>query len=379
MNRDAVNIEELRRRARRRLPRLLFDYIDGGAGDESGLKRNTASFAGYRLSPRYLLDIGARTTATSLWERRFAAPFGIAPVGLAGLFYRDGELLFAQAARDAGIPYVMSGASIASIEEVTAIDSQSTWYQLYPARDRGLTLDIVRRAADAGVAVLVITVDLPVPAKRERDIRNGFDYDLRLSPSLALDALKHPRWTLDHLCRGGLPSFGTWARYAGTGASAREVARFFLDQGYPTLTWVDMEKLRRDWPGRLIIKGLLHADDARMAAAIGADGVIVSNHGGRQLACLPTALEALPEIRAAVGDRMRVMVDGGIRCGSDVAIALGLGADFVFIGRAALYGLAAAGYEGVLRSVAILKEELDLTMGQIGVTSVPGLRSALVS
>jgi (S)-mandelate dehydrogenase len=376
--RGIVNIGDLRRLARRRLPRLLFDYIDGGAGDDSGVRRNRAAFDAYRLRPRYLVDVSARSLATRLWQWQFAAPFGIAPIGLVGLFRAGGELLLARAARDAGVPYVLSGASIATIEVVARVAPEHTWYQLYPAREPRISLDMLRRASQAGLGALVLTVDLPVPAKRERDVRNGFDFAVRLSPSLLLDALAHPRWALEYLVRAGLPAFGNWARYAPPGASAREVADFFVGHSFATQTWRDLEIYRREWPGKLVLKGIQHADDARRAVELGVDGLIVSNHGGRQLACLPAAIDVLPAVRAAVGNRVAVMVDGGILSGCDIAIALSLGAEFAFVGRAPTYGVAAAGLAGAARALEILGEELDLAMGQLGVTSVDQLRPELV-
>ena len=375
---SVVNIEDLRRLARRRLPRVLFDYIDGGAGDDAGVRRNRAAFEAYRLRPRYLVDVSERSLATSLWQRSFAAPFGIAPVGLLGLFHPDGELLVARAARDAGVPYILSGASIATIEDVARIAPEHAWYQLYPAREQSISLDLLRRASQAGLEVLVLTVDVPVPARRERDLRNGFDFAIGMSPSLLLDGLLHPRWAAGYLARGGLPAFGNWAAYAAAGASARAVADFFVAHSFATQTWRDVEVYRREWRGRLVLKGIQHVDDARRAAELGVDGLIVSNHGGRQLDCLPTAIDVLPAIRAAVGDRLVVMVDGGIQRGSDIAIALCLGADFAFVGRAPTYGVAAAGLAGVVRALEILRGDLDLAIGQLGVTSVAGLRPELI-
>ena len=373
-----VNIEDLRRMARRRLPRVLFDYIDGGAGDDAGVRRNRLALDAYCLRPRYLVDVSERSLATTLWQTRYAAPFGIAPVGLVGLFRSKGELLLAQAAREAGVPFVLLGASIATIEDVARAAPGYAWYQLYPAREARISLDMLRRASQAGIDVLVLTVDLPVPARRERDIRNGFDFAIRMSPSLLLDGLSHPGWALEYVARGGLPAFGNWAPYAAAGASAREVAEFFVSHSYATQTWGDVEVYRRAWPGKFVLKGIQDRDDARRAAELGVDGLIVSNHGGRQLDCLPASVDVLPAIRAAVGDRLVVMVDGGIRSGSDVAIALSLGADFVFAGRAPTYGVAGAGLAGAARALAILRDGLDAAMGQLGVRSIDGLRPELI-
>lgn len=363
----AVNIDDLRQLARRRLPRILFDYIEGGAGNEAGLRANVAAFDAYALRPRYLIDVTQRRLAATLWDRRYAAPFGIAPVGLAGLFHRAGERALMTAATRAGIPYIQSGASIASIEDLAGHPGDRPWYQIYLARDARVSMDVVARAEQAGMPVLVVTADLVVPAKRERDRRHGFDFDIRVSPSRLLDGLRHPRWTLDYLTHGGLPAFGTWARYAKPGASARAVAEYLSSESYGPQQWRDVEAIRRAWPGRLVIKGILHVDDAIRAIDAGVDGIIVSNHGGRQLERLPVALDVLPALREAAGRRLAIMVDGGVRRGCDVAIALALGADFVFLGRAPIYGLAAGGLAGVERALAILREEFDLTLGQIGV------------
>ena len=371
----AINIEDLRRIARRRLPRILFDYIDGGEGDESGLRRNLQAFQAYSFRPRYLVDVSERSLETRLWDRSYSAPFGIGPVGLTGLFLPNGECLLAQAAIAAGIPYVLSGASIASIEAVAGAARTNVWFQLYPARDSKVTLDMVARAEQAGMEALVVTVDLPVPAKRERDRRNRFDFDVKMSLSRLLDGLAHPRWASRYLAHGGMPAFGTWSRYARPRAPAREVAEYVAAQSHAPQVWRDLDAYRRAWPRKLVLKGIQHVEDAARAVSSGVDGVIVSNHGGRQLGRLPTAIEVLPEIREAVGGRLAVMVDGGVRRGADIAIALCLGADFVFLGRAPIYGLAAGGLAGATRAIEILREELDLTMGQIGLNRAGDLRS----
>ncbi len=371
----AINIEDLRRIARRRLPRILFDYIDGGEGDESGLRRNLEAFHAYSLRPRYLVDVSERSLETRLWDRSYSAPFGVGPVGLTGLFHPNGESLLAQAAVGAGIPYVLSGASIASIEEVARVARTNTWFQLYPARDSKVTLDMVARAEQAGMEALVVTVDLPVPAKRERDRRNRFDFDAKMSLSRLLDGLAHPRWAWWYLAHGGIPAFGTWRRYARPRAPAREVAEYVAAQSHAPQLWRDLDAYRRAWPRKLVLKGIQHVEDAARAVSAGVDGLIVSNHGGRQLGRLPAAIEVLPEIRDAVGGHLAVMVDGGVRRGADVAIALCLGADFVFLGRAPIYGLAAGGLAGATRAIEILREELDLTLGQIGVNRIGDLRS----
>jgi isopentenyl diphosphate isomerase/L-lactate dehydrogenase-like FMN-dependent dehydrogenase len=362
----AINIEDLRRLAQRRLPRLLFDWIDGGAGDETALAQSVAQFSAARLSPRYLVDISNRSLSKTLFGREYSLPFGVAPMGNAGLFWTGADLLMAQAAQRANAPFILSGATIATIEEAAAVARDHIWLQIYPARDRAITRDFIARAGAAGLETLVVTVDLPLAAKRERDIRNGFDLPIRYDLGKVLDAALHPAWTLQWLRNGGMPKMGAWAEYAPKGASGEEVARFMRLQFYPVHTWADLDLYRSLWKGKLVIKGLQHPDDARRAVAAGCEGIIVSNHGGRQFDRAPTPLSTLPAIKAAVGDKAAVMLDGGVRRGADIVVALASGADFVFCGRAILYGVTAGGQPGATRSFEILRDELDRTMGQIG-------------
>ena len=372
---NAINIEDLRRLARRRLPRLMFDWIDGGAGDETALEQSVAQFSAARLSPRYLVDISKRSLAKSLFGRDYALPFGVAPMGNAGMFWTGADLLMAQAAREADAPFILSGATVATIEEAAATAPGHVWLQIYPARDGKITQDFIARAQAVGIETLVVTVDLPLPAKRERDIRNGFGLPITYDFVKILDAALHPAWTAQWLRNGGMPKMGAWAAYAGEGASGEEVARFMTSQFFPVHTWADLDLYRRLWKGKLVIKGLQHPEDARRAVAAGCDGIIVSNHGGRQFDRAPTPLATLPAIKAAVGDKAAVMLDGGIRRGADVVVALASGADFVFCGRAILYGVAAGGLAGAARSFDILRDELDRTIAQIGITSVDALNA----
>ena len=371
----AINIEDLRQRARRRLPRLMFDWIDGGAGDETALAQSVAQFSAARLLPRYLVDISKRSLAKSLLGRDYALPFGVAPMGNAGMFWTGADLLMAQAAQQANAPFILSGATIATIEEAAATAPDHVWLQLYPARDVAITQDFIARAQAVGIETLVVTVDLPLPAKRERDIRNGFALPIRYDFGKVVDAALHPAWTLQWLRAGGMPKMGAWAAYAPKGASGEEVAAFMVSQFFPTHTWADLDLYRRLWKGKLVVKGLQHPDDARRAVAAGCDGIIVSNHGGRQFDRAPTPLSTLPAIKAAVGDKAAVLLDGGVRRGADIVVALASGADFVFCGRAILYGVAAAGLPGAGRAFDILRDELDRTMGQIGRVRIDELNS----
>jgi L-lactate dehydrogenase (cytochrome)/(S)-mandelate dehydrogenase len=373
----ALNIEDLRRIARRRLPRVAFDYLDGGVEDEACLARNRAAFERYRLVPRYLVDVSTRDQSATLFGRTWASPFGIAPTGLAGFLRRGGDEALARAAVAANIPFVLSGSSNASIEAIAAVAPQHAWCQLYAARDLGITHDMIRRAHDAGLETLVVTVDVPVRPKRERDLRNGFGASPRPTPRGLIDMLLHPAW-LAAIARYGIPRFDSWATYVGPEARALDVAAFLTSQFPAPQTWRDLETARRLWPGKLVVKGILHPDDARLAAEAGADGVIVSNHGGRQLDAAPSPLEAFPAIRDAVRDRIVLMIDSGVRRGADVLKALALGARFVFVGRAPLYGLVAAGGTGATKAIEILRQEIDLVMAQIGCRTLAELEGRLL-
>jgi isopentenyl diphosphate isomerase/L-lactate dehydrogenase-like FMN-dependent dehydrogenase len=369
---NAVNIDELRRLARRRLPRVVFDFIEGGVEDEQCLVANESSFARRRIVPRYMVEVHRRSQSATLFGRDYASPLGIAPTGLAALFHADADLILARAAAASNIPFIMSGASTASIEAAAQVAPNHTWYQLYAARDRKISEDMVRRASDAGLSTLVLTVDVPIPSKRERNLRNGFELPLKLKWSKSLEALMHPRWIASYL-RHGMPRFDNWAQYAPSGASAKAIAAFVARQIPCSVTWHDVENFRRLWPRHLVVKGILHPDDAARAAQMGVDGIMVSNHGGRQLDQAPAALEMLPAISAAVGDKVAVMLDSGVRRGADILTALCLGARFVFVGRATLYGAAAGGLAGAQRAIDILRKEVDLVMGQMGCCSLDTL------
>jgi L-lactate dehydrogenase (cytochrome)/(S)-mandelate dehydrogenase len=362
----AVNIEDLRRMARRHLPRVCFDFIEGGLEDEHGIAHNESVFGQHRLTPRYLVDVSQRELGTSLFGRRYALPFGIAPTGLIGLFRRGGDLMLAEAARDANVPFIMSGASTASIEAAAKVAPEHTWYQLYAAREMRISEDIIRRAADAGLSTLVLTVDVPINSKRERNIRNGFTRPYKLSPSAVLEALMHPTWIAEYLRHGGMPVIENWRPYAKPAANAAEIAEFVSTQTPSTQTWRELEAYRRLWPRKFVVKGIMHIDDARRAMEMGVDGLMVSNHGGRQLDRAPSPLDVLLPITQAVGSRVAVMFDSGIRRGSDIVIARCLGARYVFTGRATLYGCAAGGKPGAARAITILKDEIDRVLAQIG-------------
>ncbi|MGB7018324.1 MAG: alpha-hydroxy acid oxidase [Xanthobacteraceae bacterium] len=363
---DALSIGDIERLAKRRLPRAVYEGIASGVEDERGLVRNEEEFRRYRLLPRHLVDVSRRDQSTSLFGRIYSSPFGISPTGVAGIVRRDAELMLAQAASDANVPFVMSGASMVSIERVARINPANTWFQLYAARDSKISDDFLRRARDAGFGTLMLTVDNPVLPKRERDMRNGFRLPPKLAPLDLLEALLHLPWVIDYLSKGGMPVMETWAPYAAPGADAAEVARFFRTQSPSVQTWRDLDGFRRAWPGKLVVKGIMRPSDAVRCAEQGVDGIVISNHGGKAFDRAPASIEVLPAIKAAVGDRLTVMLDSGIRRGSDIIVARCLGADFVFVGRATLYGVAAAGLAGATRALDILRDEIDINLGLVG-------------
>ncbi|HEV8679657.1 MAG TPA: alpha-hydroxy acid oxidase [Stellaceae bacterium] len=375
---DVVNIEDLHRLAKRRPPKIAFDFIEGGVEDERGLARNAAAFSKHQLLPRYLIDVSRRDQSTTIFGRRFASPFGISPTGTAGLFRRGTDLMLASAAADANIPYIMSGASNDSIEAAARVAPNNTWYQLYAARDGRISEDLIRRVADAGLDALVLTVDVPVRPRRERNIRNGFNslragfwQTLKLKPAIMLESLTHPLWISEYVRHRGVPMLENWQPYAPAGAATEEVVKL-VNANTPAhaQTWRELEKYRRLFPRNLVVKGIMDPRDALRAAELGCEGVIVSNHGGRQLDQAPAPLDVLPAVKKAVGDRMTVMLDSGVRRGADILIAMCLGAQFVFFGRPTLYGAVAGGLPGVKKAVDIFRGEIDLVMGQIGCPSL---------
>ncbi|HQT76379.1 MAG: alpha-hydroxy-acid oxidizing enzyme [Rhodospirillales bacterium 20-64-7] len=371
---SAINIDDLKRMAKRRLPKIMFDFIEGGVEDEVGLRTNANAFRDARLVPRYYIDTSKREQRATLFGRTYASPFGIAPTGMAGAFRKDAELFLAQAANDADVPYLMSGAANASMEQAAKLAPKNLWYQIYGARDRSFQLDLVKRAKDLGLSTIAVTCDVPVSSNRERNRRNGFVRPLRMTLPTILEAMLHPEWVVTYFRSGGLPMLGNWQRYAAPGSTPDQVADLFAKQTPdPSQTWRDLEAIREAWPGTLLLKGVMHPEDARIATGLGVDGLIVSNHGARQLDMMPSPLDMLPMIRAAVGPDVPLLLDSGVRRGSDIVAALCMGADFILTGRATLYGATAGGLEGVKKAVSILQREIDLVLGQIGAPNLAAL------
>jgi L-lactate dehydrogenase (cytochrome)/(S)-mandelate dehydrogenase len=370
---SAQSIQDLRRLARKRLPRVMFEVIESGVEDENALLWNERAFRQFRLMPRYLGDIETRDQCVNLLGRACQSPFGIGPTGFAAVLRPDADRFLGSVAKAAGIPFILSGAAATAIEQVAEVTGDRLWYHLYPAKEASITADIVGRVRDAGIHTLVLTVDNPVFPKRERDIRNGFTLPLRPSLKMLVDGLTHPAWTLSYFLNGGMPRMDTWARYVPSGASPGEIGAFFRSQSPSIQTWKDLERLRSQWPGHLILKGIQHPEDAIRAVSVGVDGIIVSNHGGKSFDLLPSPIDTLPAVRQAVHPQIPVMLDSGVRRGADIAIALCRGADFVFVGRSTLYGVAAGGRPGAERAVQILRDEFDMTLAMIGCTRVKDL------
>jgi len=368
-----INIEDFRLAAKRSLPKIVFDFIEGGVDNEQGLATNSSIRERYHLVPRYLRDIEPIDQSIELFGHRYDASFGIAPTGLNGLFRPGTDLALAGAAASANIPFVISTASTATLEEAASVAGKNAWYQLYGSREPAVTADMIRRADAAGIRTLMLTVDAPVNAKRERNIRNGFGRPGPMRPSILLDALLHPLWLSRYVRSGGMPTFGNFEPYAGDRPTSKAVISFTMSQTPNAQTWADFETVRALWPYTLLVKGLMHPDDAAHAVDLGAQGVVVSNHGGRVFDRAPSTFEMLPHIRQAVGDRAAVMVDSGVARGADIVTAYCLGADFVFVGRATLYAAIVGAREGALHAVRLLCQEIELVLGQMGCRTITGL------
>lgn len=371
----ALNIDDLRRIARRRLPRFVFDYVDGGSEDELTLRRNRESFERLRFRPRTLIDVSERGTSCTILGTRSAMPAIVGPTGLNGLDWRNGDMEIARAASAAGLPFAMSTVSMSLMEDLAREAPGRLWLQAYVFRDRTVTDRLIARAAEAGVEALIVTSDFPTAGKRERDLRSGLLPKQRFTLATKLDVLMHPRWLLTVATRK--PHFVNVDRELGPG---RNVDQFLgHDMFDPTLNWDDLGRFRDRWKGKLLLKGVLRADDAERAAGLGMDGVILSNHGGRQLDGAVSGMDALPEVVAAVGGKLSIIVDGGVRRGSDIAKAVALGAEAVILGRAPVYGLAAGGQAGAARALEILRDEFDRTLALTGCRSIADLSPDLVT
>lgn len=375
---SAYNIDDLKQLAQRRLPRVAWDYLERGAEDDVTMRANRSGFERIRFMPRTLVDVSGRTLKHELFGKSYTAPFGIAPTGAAGLYCFDADVALAQAASDAGVPFVLSTASFVAMERVAREAEGSKWFQLYMSKDREAAERLVRRAFDAGFEALVVTTDVPVGANREYNLRNGFAIPFRINARNVIDGMLHPRWLaqvfLRTLLTSGVPRFQNVDSNVGGRIIAKDLSAFRARRD--ALDWSDIAWLRTIWPRKLLVKGILAVADAHLALQHGADGIIVSNHGGRQLDGAVAAIDVLPAIADAVGSRMPVLFDSGVRRGSDIVKALALGADFVFTGRATLYGAAAGGRNGVAHALGLLRAETDRVMALIGCSRVDELSRA---
>ena len=366
----AVTIADLRLLARRRLPRAVFDFIDGGAMDESTLRANEADFGHWRLMPRVAVGVAERDLSATILGRKAALPLMLSPIGLEGFFWPGGEIAAARAAAKAGVPYCLSTNSVASLEQLAeAVPEGERWFQLYFLRDRDWMHGLVERARTANYRVLCLTLDLPLQGKRERDARHGFTMPLKPRLKTMLDMACHPHWSIGAL--RSLPTLGNFQTSDATGFTS--IAQHVVSLFDPSANWDDVARLRERWKGPIVLKGILHPEDATKAAALGIEAVMVSNHGGRQLDHAPSAIAALPEIVQAVGGRAEILLDGGVRRGTDMAKALALGATACGIGRAGVWGVAAGGEAGAARALAIFKTELDNVMALLGTRRVSDL------
>src|SRR3954447_4081745 len=373
------NIDDVRAIAKRKLPRVAFDFIDGGAEDEITLRANRSAFQELALRPRWLQDVSPpRDQSVTVFGRRLETPVLLAPTGFARLTHRYAEVAAARAAVDHGTIFTLTSNASMSIERVMQDAPGGHWFQLYLWRIRERNEELVERARKMGYTALVVTVDVPVIGKRERDLKNGFTVPLRPRVSTALDVARHPRW-ISHYVRGGPITFANFSEM-GKGRKATRLFEYVNSElAHPGATFDDLRWLREIWQGPLLIKGTLTAEDAEESIACGVDGIIVSNHGGRQIDGVQAAIDALPEVAAAVDGRVEVFVDGGIRRGTDVAKALCLGARAVFVGRPYLYGAAMAGQAGLSRVLEILEDEIALTLALVGRRSVADLDRSCVT
>ncbi|MEQ8483873.1 MAG: alpha-hydroxy acid oxidase [Pseudomonadales bacterium] len=364
-----TNIEDLRRLHRRRVPKMFYDYVDSGSWDELTYEANEHDLARIRLRQRVAVDMDNRSLRSTMIGEPVAMPVAMAPCGLTGMQHPDGEIHAARAAERFGVPFTLSTMSICSIEEVAAATTEPFWFQLYVMRDRDFIGRLIDRAKAAGCSALVLTLDLQIMGQRHKDIRNGLSTPPKLGPSALLDMLRRPRWCLGML-RSGRRGFGNVVGHVEGAENMKSLAEWSASQLDPTLSWDDVAWVKERWGGKLVLKGIMEPVDARLAADSGADALVVSNHGGRQLDGAPSTIDALPAIVDAVGDRIEVWMDGGIRSGQDVFKALAMGARGTMIGRAFLYGLGAMGEAGVTRCLEIIARELDLTMAFCGLRDI---------
>lgn len=365
----AACIEDLRKIAKRRMPKMFFDYVDGAAWTESTHISNSAELAKIRFRQRVAVDVSNRSARTTLLGHETRLPLAVAPTGLTGVIWPNGEIQAMKACENVGIPYCLSTVSIASLEKVADAASKSFWFQLYVIRDRDFIERLIQRAEAAGVETLVVTLDLQMVGQRNKDIHNGLSSPPKPTLANILDLLRRPAWCYEMLRHRDM-RFGNLEGHVKGLDSRKGLAEWTNEQFDPTLSWEDVKRLRDRWKGKLILKGILTPEDARIAADLGADAIIVSNHGGRQLDGAPATIEVLPSIVRELNDSCEILIDGGFTSGQDIFRAIAYGAHGVMIGRAMLYGLGAGGQSGVEKALGMIINELETTMGLCGVTTI---------
>jgi L-lactate dehydrogenase (cytochrome) len=374
----AVNVADLRRIARRRLPRGVFDYVDGAAEDELTARRNVDAFRRLEFRPRVLRDVGAIDISTRVLGDVVSMPLVLAPTGFTRIICSDGELAVARAAAEAKIPYTLSSLSTRSIEEVRAVSKGELWFQVYVWRDKHLLIELLERARAARYSTIVVTVDTAVLGRRERDVRRGFTLPPKVGFGTIADGLTHPSWTWDFLRHDPIVFANVVGKSVGDGTDAVSLSTFVNSQFDSALSWRDIVWFRNQWAGKLVLKGIQTVEDARVARDEGLDAIVLSNHGGRQLDGAPPPIDLVPSVASAVGESLEIICDGGVRRGSDIVKALALGATACMAGRAYLYGLGAGGEAGVRHVLQLLHEDIRRTMALIGCGDIEQLNSDLI-
>jgi L-lactate dehydrogenase (cytochrome) len=362
-------IADLHDLAKRRVPRAFFEYAISGSYNEETLRANRTDLEAIKLRQRILIDVDKRDLSTTIVGQKASLPIALAPIGLLGMQRGDGEILAAKAANAAGVPFTLSTMSVCSIEQVAEATAAPFWFQVYVIRDRAFIEDLIRRAKAANCSALVLTLDLQILGQRHRDVRNGLTVPPQVRLSNVIDIATKPRWIWSIL-NSRSKTFGNLAGHVKGMENVNSLAQWTASQFDPTLSWKDVAWIRKLWPGKLILKGIMDVEDAKLAAKSGADALVVSNHGGRQLDGAASSISMLPQIADAVGKDIEIMFDGGVRCGQDIMRALALGAKSCMVGRAYVYGLGAAGEAGVAKAIDILRKELDVTMALCGVRNV---------
>ena len=373
-----TNVEDLRELARRRVPRMFLDYAESGSYAEETLRANRRDLEAIKFKQKILIDVSKRSTATKILGKEAALPLALAPVGLCGMQRGNGEILSAKAAAKAGIPFCLSTMSVCSIEDVAEDVNEPFWFQLYVMRDRKFARSLIDRAAAAKCSALVLTVDLQVLGQRHRDIKNGLSVPPKMKIANLIDIATKPGW-IASILTAKRRTFGNIVGHVEGVADTSSLGEWVQNQFDPALNWADVKWIREVWKGPLVLKGILEVDDAKLAVAHGADAIVVSNHGGRQLDGAPSSISALPKVTEAVGNKVEVLFDGGVRSGQDVMRALALGAKACLIGRAYIYGLGALGEAGVAEAIGCIRRELETTMALTGINKVSEIGPGVIA